>query len=304
MPSQPLLSGEPEAIFASSELTIEAFDFSLLPSLNRELTLSLFEEDFLEMGENAIIFGGPGTGKTHLLWALGRTTALRGKTVRLLNFDTMGPQSDADRLLEPLDMSSIGLQCSMPEAQLRADLLHCDLLLLNEFPRTGGRSSFWLVKLLESRFQNKRSTVIVSRVSPRDLIRNAVLDDGTSSGSSFSMTPDAGSPFFLPPPTRVEQKHANTFSALGRLHIGLFCSSSAEEWEHIRREIADSPSSVEATTCDYLSLYPVDQVKRGLLQDLFRISPDCFLRPWRLLAIREDSLRNHPRFAVRRTDAA
>lgn len=53
-----------------SEKTIEQYDFSFNPELDKREVMNLFELDFLKNHSNAIFLGPPGVGKTHLASAL------------------------------------------------------------------------------------------------------------------------------------------------------------------------------------------------------------------------------------------
>jgi DNA replication protein DnaC len=50
--------------------TIDEYDFSFQPKLDRQLVMSLFDLSFLSRNENVILLGPPGVGKTHLAVAL------------------------------------------------------------------------------------------------------------------------------------------------------------------------------------------------------------------------------------------
>ena len=62
--------------------TLEAFDFSLQPSVDERLIQELATANFLAHGEAVLMFGPPGVGKTHLAIGLGRKVVERGHTVR------------------------------------------------------------------------------------------------------------------------------------------------------------------------------------------------------------------------------
>jgi len=63
------------------EKTLTSFDRSRLPdSVDRQLSY-LVEGDFLERRENVLVFGNPGSGKTHLVCGLGHELILRRRTV-------------------------------------------------------------------------------------------------------------------------------------------------------------------------------------------------------------------------------
>jgi DNA replication protein DnaC len=58
--------------------TLEGFDFSCQPSLDRKKLQELAACRFIEQGDNVVFLGPPGTGKTHLAVALGLTAIQHG----------------------------------------------------------------------------------------------------------------------------------------------------------------------------------------------------------------------------------
>lgn len=61
--------------------TIEGFDFSFQPSLDRGRILALAQLHFIERAEVVHLLGPPGTGKSHLATALGVEAVKAGKRV-------------------------------------------------------------------------------------------------------------------------------------------------------------------------------------------------------------------------------
>ncbi len=61
--------------------TLESFDFSFQPSLDRNQVLTLAQLGFLKRREVVHFLGPPGTGKTHLALALGYEAIKAGKSV-------------------------------------------------------------------------------------------------------------------------------------------------------------------------------------------------------------------------------
>ena len=61
--------------------TLDGFDFSFQPSLDRNRILALAELAFIARKEIVHLLGPPGTGKTHLATALGVEAVKAGKSV-------------------------------------------------------------------------------------------------------------------------------------------------------------------------------------------------------------------------------
>ena len=61
--------------------SLDTFDFTALPSLNKMLVLELARGEFILRRENVIALGNSGTGKTHVALALGLAACQKGFTV-------------------------------------------------------------------------------------------------------------------------------------------------------------------------------------------------------------------------------
>ena len=62
--------------------TMDQYDFSVMPSLNKPKVLQLSRCEYIEKAENVIFIGNSGTGKTHLSISLGMEACRHGYTVQ------------------------------------------------------------------------------------------------------------------------------------------------------------------------------------------------------------------------------
>ena len=61
--------------------TIDEYDFSHQPSLDKRLVMNLFDMEFIKNKENVMLLGPPGVGKTHIASSLAIKTAQIGKSI-------------------------------------------------------------------------------------------------------------------------------------------------------------------------------------------------------------------------------
>jgi DNA replication protein DnaC len=63
------------------EKSLEAFDTRRLPAKATRQMRTLLDGGFLDRAENALVFGNPGSGKTHLLQAVGQELIRKGRRI-------------------------------------------------------------------------------------------------------------------------------------------------------------------------------------------------------------------------------
>lgn len=99
--------------------SLDQFDFTALPSLNKARVLDLAQGSYLDKRENLILMGNSGTGKTHLAISLGLIACQQGRKVRFFT---------AAGLINLLTEAQAGLRLS----HLERSLAQMDLLILDE----------------------------------------------------------------------------------------------------------------------------------------------------------------------------
>jgi DNA replication protein DnaC len=122
--------------------TLDQYDFSLMPSLNKQLVLELAQGHYLMAKENVLCVGEIGTGKTHTATALGIAACRQGYRVRFLTaagLVTELVEAHAAHRLSRLEQALLRLHLLIldevgfvPFSKLGADLLFSVLAALHE----------------------------------------------------------------------------------------------------------------------------------------------------------------------------
>lgn len=69
------------AVFRDPNKTLDNFDFSFNPKMNRSMVFELATAAFIDRREDALFLGPGGTGKSHLAQAIGQAAILQGHKV-------------------------------------------------------------------------------------------------------------------------------------------------------------------------------------------------------------------------------
>ena len=99
--------------------TLDSFDFTAQPSINKVLVGELMRCEYIDGRENILLVGNSGTGKTHLAVALGIAACGQGKKVRFYRVTELITQ-----LLEAREERML--------LRLKSQLSKLDLLILDE----------------------------------------------------------------------------------------------------------------------------------------------------------------------------
>lgn len=129
--------------------TLEDFDFGFNPSIKRKQVYDLASGAFVREGRDLLLLGPPGTGKSHLIQAIGQAVIRSGFTVLyrsifdvvrdFLHEELPGPEKVLNRYLKP-------------------DLLLIDDMGMKQLPK---RSGEYLFEIIMRRYET-RSTMMTS----------------------------------------------------------------------------------------------------------------------------------------------
>ena len=116
------------------EKDFDTFDFTVVPSLNKQRILELARGEWIEEHANVCLIGSVGTGKTHLATALGLAACRQGKRVRFFTAANLVTRLEEAQKQYQLDRFLVQLD--------KADLLICDELGYLSFSRAGAELVF------------------------------------------------------------------------------------------------------------------------------------------------------------------
>jgi DNA replication protein DnaC len=130
--------------------TLASFDFDFNKKLDRKLVFELASGRFVTQHEDALFLGPPGTGKSHLVQAIGHAAILQGHKVAY---------REAHVLLEELAEATLeGHRKEHLEELAAAPLLLIDDLGMRKLPHTAAED---LLELVMRRYE-RASTVVTS----------------------------------------------------------------------------------------------------------------------------------------------
>lgn len=136
--------------------TLEAFDFTFQPTLDRNLVLELGTLAFLREGRNVLLAGWSGTGKSHIAKALALNACMANHRVRYT--------TSADMLANLNASVALGTLADEVKEYTRPELLVIDEVGLEQVERLGAVGCGLMQKVLMPRYNDRRSTIITSNI--------------------------------------------------------------------------------------------------------------------------------------------
>jgi DNA replication protein DnaC len=131
--------------------SLAEFDWDYNPKIPKRSCFELHALKFIAEGDNAILIGPPGTGKSHVAKAIAYSALRAGMRVLY---------TEADELLAALMQASAADKRKLAKPALEADLLVLDDLFMAR--RIAQESADELQSLLHKRYKLRRSVLITS----------------------------------------------------------------------------------------------------------------------------------------------
>ena len=158
-----------QAGFRDPDKTLDNFDFSFNPKMNRSLVFDLATGAFIAKRENALFLGPGGTGKSHLAQAIGQAAILQGYKVLY---------REVHILLDELsDAVAEGTRKDYVEAVATVPLLILDDFGMRKLPHTAAED---LLEIIMRRYE-RCSTLLTSNRPVEDW--GKLLSDVAAVGS-------------------------------------------------------------------------------------------------------------------------
>lgn len=148
--SERLMNRRIQAASFRDPKTLEDFDFAFNPSIKKKQIFDLAACKFVRDTQDVLLLGPPGTGKSHLVQAIGYQAIKAGHTVLY--------RSIFDVVRDFLHDEALGGEEKVLNRYLKPDLVIIDDMGMKQLPK---RSGEYLFEIIMRRYEN-RSTMMTS----------------------------------------------------------------------------------------------------------------------------------------------
>lgn len=135
--------------------SLDSFDFTAMPSLNKVMVMELARSEYIDRQENIIALGPSGTGKTHIALGLGLAACQKGLKVRFITASAL-----VHELIEARDDKQL---LRFQKQMINQNLLIIDELGFVPLSKTGAELLF---ELISQRYE--RGSIIITSNLPFD----------------------------------------------------------------------------------------------------------------------------------------
>ena len=152
--------------------SLDSFDFKVMPSLNKALTMELARCEFIDRRDNVIALGPSGTGKTHVALGLGLAACQKGMKVRFITAAALVHElieavderrlQRLQKLLASQDLLIIDELGFVPLSKTGAE----DLLIIDELGFVPLSKTELLFEVISQRYE--RGSIIITSNLPFD----------------------------------------------------------------------------------------------------------------------------------------
>jgi len=135
--------------------SLDSFDFTAIPSLNKVMVMELARSEYIDRQENIIALGPSGTGKTHIALGLGLAACQKGLKVRFITAAAL-----VHELIEVRDDKQL--------LRFQKQMINQNLLIIDElgFVPLSKSGAELLFELISQRYE--RGSIIITSNLPFD----------------------------------------------------------------------------------------------------------------------------------------